>query len=178
MNGTRQRLHRRGRRLGGPYPGNDTRQGRVDGTRHRQPCVGAGLTPRALAPPTAHSSQGVAGAAPPFSRQSPGPGAEQSPAPTDKTVPLRNQRRPLSMLPRVYEQKPAPATPPTGKAGHAGPALRGNRCRHDDTVGAIHESPVTRRQLPPGMGEWQHETRRRPNFLSPTVTISPQSRLT
>ena len=27
--------------------------------------VGAGLTPRALAPPTAHSSQGVAGAAPP-----------------------------------------------------------------------------------------------------------------
>ena len=29
------------------------------------PFVGAGLTPRALAPPTAHSSQGVAGAAPP-----------------------------------------------------------------------------------------------------------------
>ena len=78
-----QRLHRRGDSRIARRPGNDTHPGRLNGTRHRQPCVGAGLTPRALAPPTAHSSQGVAGAAPPFSRQSPGPGAEQSPAPTD-----------------------------------------------------------------------------------------------
>ena len=46
-------------------PRNVHRYGRLNGTRQRQPIVGAGLTPRALAPPTAHSSQGVAGAAPP-----------------------------------------------------------------------------------------------------------------
>ena len=68
-----------------PYPGDDFRRVWMIGTRHRQPFVGAGLTPRALAPPTAHSSQGVAGAAPPFSRQSPGHWAGQRPAPTDKT---------------------------------------------------------------------------------------------
>ena len=37
----------------------------LNGNRLQHPLRRAGLTPRALAPPTAHSSQGVAGAAPP-----------------------------------------------------------------------------------------------------------------
>ena len=60
---------------------------------------------------------------PPFPRQSPRPRAEQSPAPTDKTMPLRNQRRPLSMLSRVTARRvvaPYAALPPRNPANGQG----------------------------------------------------------
>ena len=45
-----------------------------------------------------------------------------------------------------------PATPPTGKRALLDAPLRGNRCRHDYTVGAIHESPVTQVTIPTQAG--------------------------
>ena len=74
--------------------------------------VGAGLTPRALAPPTAHSSQGVAGAAPPLPRRNTEKGRGRAP-------PLQPNPNPPAT------NKTVPITPPQ-KAGHAGPTLRRN----------------------------------------------------
>jgi hypothetical protein len=67
--GTRPRHPSVGRDLCVPPKSTDHRQTRMNNARYRHPSVGAGLTPRALAPPTAHSSQGVAGSAPPETRR-------------------------------------------------------------------------------------------------------------
>ena len=97
-----------------------------NGNRHRR---GGRLTPRALAPPSAHSSRGVAGAVRPLTMAHPGRGGQGRP-------PLRVKRKPTQPMGTVI----APAA--GERALHEAP-LRRNGQSDKNTVGAIHESPAS-----------------------------------
>ena len=65
--------------------------------------------------------------------------------------PSKRERWTMKRQKRRTLRSPRPsATPPTGKAGHAGPALRNEKtdAATINTVGAIHESPAAKATIP------------------------------